>query len=813
MNSDTRRILRQYDAHTSPELYQYYSQGRLWDRAASPAFLIPVIILALTVVFQFSSQPGRLSALPTFLWNCLVSIFPARLLYAIDNWLNPPLFPLPTLQTPRPTHEAKSEVLKRIIGMNKPGELMRSVSEAGRRSLSGLSGLGGLSSVALKMKTSADQPAGLGNYDNSCYQNSILQSLAALRTFPTYLSALSSGGTQDKTIDRTLDALRDLIDDLNNSSNNGSTLWTPGILKNMSTWQQQDAQEYFSKLLDNIDKELAKAAGALQKPLGFEQECTKDDASASQHSDDSGYQSIPCHPKVSLEPRMARNPLEGLIAQRVVCVDCGYCEGLSMIPFNCLTLSLVVNRREQDLYQILDNYTKVESIQGVECARCSLLKLKGLIKILIQKFKDDGKSDEDLFDISARLAVIEEALEEDTYDDATLKKCRLPKQKVSSTKTKQAVIARPPQSLVIHMNRSGFDEDTGRMFKNPTFIRFPRTLDLGPWCLGSAEIPAGQDDNETVDVSVEEQAGFSAHDEEQWRLDPRSSMVAGSQRPSRVSGPIYELRAVITHYGHHDNGHYICYRRHPVSSSFTKNAKTADQGENGATERPSQLDPENHAANVSGLAKKVLLPNESSAEENETVAGKSAVDGDELDVVEKPTMDETVVHEPDFASDQKHTTGEEEPASEELLANIEVEDDALLQDEESSQWWRLSDQNVTKADEATVLAQGGVFMLFYDCVDPTIILASEINDFMPAMESLQTPGLRQEHEANLYSAGLGPGVYSNLERARGGPAAGASIVDTSHHELLGLLADAGAQDYDVSKAISVPLPDDEDDLD
>ena len=41
-------------------------------------------------------------------------------------------------------------------------------------------------------------------------------------------------------------------------------------------------------------------------------------------------------------------------------------------------------------------------------------------------------------------------------------------------------------------------------------------------------------------------------------------MIAGGTLPSRLSGPIYELRAVVTHNGSHDYGHYICYRQSPT---------------------------------------------------------------------------------------------------------------------------------------------------------------------------------------------------------------------------------------------------------
>jgi ubiquitin carboxyl-terminal hydrolase 1 len=34
-----------------------------------------------------------------------------------------------------------------------------------------------------------------------------------------------------------------------------------------------------------------------------------------------------------------------------------------------------------------------------------------------------------------------------------------------------------------------------------------------------------------------------------------------------MRGPVYELRAVITHFGRHENGHYIAYRKHPAGKS------------------------------------------------------------------------------------------------------------------------------------------------------------------------------------------------------------------------------------------------------
>ncbi|KZL81892.1 ubiquitin carboxyl-terminal hydrolase [Colletotrichum incanum] len=530
-----------------PDYYRRIHDETFWTRLKEPSVVVSLVALVATAVYSIFGA----SAVPTpllsragrTLWDVLVWLIPFDALTLLEGWLHPPLFPRPMLQNQTRTHAAKSELLKNILGMNRQGGIMGTVSQAGIRGLSSVSG------AVMSLKGSSDYPPGLGNLDNSCYQNSILQGLASLKPFPKYLA----DPVQDPEIDRrrveAVDTLRGLIADLNSARNYGKTLWTPGSLKNMSTWQQQDAQEYFSKLLDEVDREIAKAAKATQKSTGFESECTNDDTATSQHSDDSGYQSLSTVSKIS-SAKVLRNPLEGLIAQRVACVECGHSDGLSMIPFNCLTLSLNVGGNDHDLYELLDVYAHIEPIEGVECGKCTLLKAKRLLTMLVERAEASYTDEEKLKEPRSRLVAVEEALDEDDFEDKTLtEKCKFPSQfKVSSTKTKQAVIARPPQSLAVHMNRSVFDENTGMMYKNSSGIRFPLTLDLGPWCLGSA-------------------SNSRESEEEQWLLDPRSSMVAGDKRKSYITGPIYELRAVVTHYGRHENGHYVCYRKFPRHSS------------------------------------------------------------------------------------------------------------------------------------------------------------------------------------------------------------------------------------------------------
>ncbi|OAA67684.1 Peptidase C19, ubiquitin carboxyl-terminal hydrolase 2 [Cordyceps fumosorosea ARSEF 2679] len=697
----------------------------LWDRFHWSGWSITLLVLAATLLYRAYGQETTLDAVVTsagnILLEALIFVLPARVIFAVDSWINPS-----QPMSNNNTHTAKSDAMRRIIGLDRPGGVMATVLKARSRALSATSNVFGV-------KAPSDQPPGLGNIDNSCYQNSILQGLSSLDSIPEFLSTCLENLDTKQPNSNVAQTLKTLISDLNDLENSGQTLWTPRVLKSMSTWTQQDAQEYYSKILDDIEKSVATAVQGCRPQHGLESDAlVKDDATPSEHSDDSGYHSATPDSRLS-EMKLIRNPLEGLLAQRVACIRCGHSDGISMIPFNCLTLSLGLDKNQHDLYERLDAYTKVEAIEGVECPKCTLLKTQILLTNLLNKMKESNISETQLSDTMQRLEAVNLALEEDDFDEKTLHgACKIsPKSKVMTTKTKQIVIGRPPQSLVVHMNRSVFDPTTFDMIKNSAPVHFPMTLDLGPWCLGSSGSKAG-----------------SVSREELWPTGSMASLIAADSNRSRLSGPIYELRAAVTHYGRHENGHYICYRKYPRSAQSTPApSEAAEATTDDTSEGFTGPAPEENARLAMSESKAAPAHSDEFVEKNEEVTSAEAQEAEIEGSVEEVATGE--VADPD-------TDAQAENRSE---ATTPIE----------PTWWRLSDNNVSKVSDETVMSLSpGVFMLFYECVDSTMVLDAEEDEMQDAEAGLPT---NFHSEATTLTAPSGPGSRTSMSGTLGTPTA------------------------------------------
>ncbi|KAH0559213.1 hypothetical protein GP486_004270 [Trichoglossum hirsutum] len=570
----------------------YQKISHIDDTASKLSSTTALSYVALSVALGYFTllYMQLLSASPLgVIWRFLVYIIPSRLIFLLDSFISSSRG-MQSGGAAEPTgHAAKDQALRRILGLDGVGILGKlNLTRNGP----------GFSAVVKDVHEGA--PPGLGNWDNSCYQNSVIQALASLRSLTDYLTAALSdpyiNWKSPKSKSMTMRALLDTIEKLNDPLNEGRRFWTPSELKQMRSWQQQDAQEYLSKVLDEIDNELLRAVKGSNLDYGLKShdmsgprlrkslppQCQIEQEVAEQEevtSDVSKVSSVSSHSvfmardsTVSpLSLILPRNPVEGLVAQRVGCLQCGFSEGLSLIPFNCITVPLGGDWL-YDLRDCLDEYTSLEMIDGVECANCTLLKSKAQLEQLLDRLPSPAASSDSsetcteerpLQEMPAssrsslpdqvrnsalsRLEAITAALEEENFSESTLKNtCKIPpRNRVTTTKTRQAVIARAPRCLIIHINRSVFDEFSGIQRKNYAKVQFQPILDLGYWCLGQ-RIAEGE----------------SGEPIEEWEMGPGKSMLQSSISPvlSEI-GPLYELRSVITHFGRHENGHYICYRK------------------------------------------------------------------------------------------------------------------------------------------------------------------------------------------------------------------------------------------------------------
>lgn len=563
-----------------------------------------------------------------FLWNFLVYIVPARILVALDSRMSPsdsdPSNPS------QMTFHAKSESMQRILGLD----------NASFPSFPRPRSLSGIGNVFLGNSRDAI-PSGLGNWDNSCYQNSTIQGLASLKSLSNFLRRnvveLSEKGSLS-----THEALQGIIDLLNSTSNSGNKLWIPAELKSMSSWQQQDAQEYFSKLVDQIDIEIRQASKGQTKNMGLKVTGPEENILGGNQHDSAANEDDSVASSVT-EAASYHNPLEGLLAQRVGCTKCGWTEGLSLIPFNCLTVPLGP-KSDYDMDECLDHYTALEEIEGVECAKCTLLRAQQQLRNLLGDFAEEhgtserpespGLSDAVRTSAQTRLEAVNAALEADDFAEKTLTdKCHIPsKNRVTSTKSRQAVIARAPKSLVVHINRSLFDEMTGTLKKNYAGVNFPKVMNLNQWCIG---------------IRAPEESGDSR---ERWITDPSQSMLPHVGEVVDTPSRQYELRAIITHYGRHENGHYICYRKYPTAVFPAAVPDEVLQAE-GDKEKPErwyrlsdddvQMVSEGHVMSQGGVFMLFYEVIEDNAHEHsETSIGPEAVQYEPADSVSNFTMSE-----------------------------------------------------------------------------------------------------------------------------------------------------------------------------
>lgn len=229
-------------------------------------------------------------------------------------------------------------------------------------------------------------------------------------------------------------------------------------------------------------------------------------------------------------------------------MECGYTEAVMHFAFDNWQLAVPRMSASCQLETCLADYTRLELLTDCICRKCSLLATHKRLAQEAERLAEATATDPNPSPSKKRRAKeakklenkLKIALEEGRIEDDI--KCVKMDKVFSKASTKQAMIARPPPVLALHLNRSMHYGQYAA--KNNVRIIFPEILDLTPFTTSGnlSTVPS-------IPIST----------------PPPSIPRSTTPTPATYATPrtIYRLSAVVCHYGQHSFGHYVCYRRKP----------------------------------------------------------------------------------------------------------------------------------------------------------------------------------------------------------------------------------------------------------
>ncbi|KAG6831977.1 hypothetical protein H0H87_003121 [Tephrocybe sp. NHM501043] len=383
-----------------------------------------------------------------------------------------------------------------------------------------------------------------------CFMNSTLQALASLSYLQPHIDAVHDKAEDLDVPTPVIDALQDLFRRLNKPKSSYHSIRPIELIEVLSkqnegrpssllnSREHQDAQELFQLLSECIKNEIAAVDKEGYRDRGF--------GGLSQTSGTS--------------KEIGKSVFDGLTANRRSCVACGYTEAVMHFALDNWQLAVPRLAASCRLEDCLEEYTTLEILRDCICRKCSMVATNKRLVAEMHTLEDATRPEakpssskkKRLKEVKKMVKRVQTALEEgrieDNFPDVRIEKV------FSKASTKQAMIARPPQVLALHINRSMHYGQYAA--KNNVRVMFPEILDLTPYTTSGS-------------LSTIPTSAISTPPP----LIPRST----TPTPATYAHPrtLYRLSAVVCHYGQHSFGHYICYRRRPRNPALPSEKRWA----------------------------------------------------------------------------------------------------------------------------------------------------------------------------------------------------------------------------------------------